>query len=607
MCGIVGYIGSKKAAGVLIEGLERLEYRGYDSAGVALVEDGVMYLRKRQGRVRELSEVLASDDFSADLGIGHTRWATHGRPTESNAHPHTNFSGTIAVVHNGIIENHETLRRELIERGCIFSTETDTEVIPHLIETEISHGLENAVRAAVSRLEGAYALAVIAESEPDRIVAVRKGSPLIIGIGEEENFLASSVEAIQQFTDKAIYLDDGCWATIFRDRVELFDPQGNPIRPMVHKIDWQLADASLGPYAHFMLKEIHEQPEVLRRIAAERIVEMTPYFEELSIPNSELASIERVIIQACGTSWHAGLIGKYYLERLAGIHADVEVSSEFRYGDPVLDARTLVMAISQSGETADALEGIRLARNASVRTLSIVNVMKSSIARESHGALYMRAGTEIGVASTKAFTSEIAMLLLFSLHLGRVRWRLRDSSVEEYLQDLRRLPWLLEKLLSDDKTVSEIASEIMGAHSVFFIGRGLSYPIALEAALKLKEISYIHATGYPAGELKHGPLALIEEGTPVFMILPNDSVAAKTLSNAQEAKSRGARLFGVAEVGFEEAASVCEKVIWVPQISPMLSPLVTIVPLQLLAYKVAVLRGCDVDKPRNLAKSVTVE
>ncbi|MDZ7815640.1 MAG: glutamine--fructose-6-phosphate transaminase (isomerizing) [Planctomycetota bacterium] len=608
MCGIVGYIGKKKrATQVLLKGLERLEYRGYDSAGVAVVEDGTLYSRKRTGRVFELAEVLSKEDYQASAGIGHTRWATHGKPSEENAHPHFNTKNTIAVVHNGIIENNDKLREELKSRGTVFRSQTDTEVIPHLIDQYIHIGVEDAVRKAVEKLDGAYALVVTTEKEPDKLVVVRKGSPIVLGIGNGEHFVASSVEAIQPFADKVVYLEDGHWATLYKDRLEVFDNNGNPIRPDVHKIDWEMVDAELGPYAHFMLKEIHEQADVMRRIVGDRISDNLPFFEEMTLDNSELAAIDRVVVQACGTSWHAGLVGKYYLERFAGVHADVEISSEFRYCDPILDTKSLVMAISQSGETADALEGIRLARKQSVRTLSIVNVMKSTIARESHQAIYMRAGTEVGVASTKAFTAEIALLLMLSLHLGRIRWRLQEDRIAHYMDELRKLPTALEVLLSETEKIAEVAKDIQDSESAFFIGRGLSYPIALEGALKLKEISYIHAAGYPAGELKHGPIALIEEGTPVVFICPNDPVAQKTLSNAQEVRSRGAKVIGVVEEGFEEAHAVCDHVLTFPSIDPAVSPLLSIVPLQLLAYHVAVLRGCDVDKPRNLAKSVTVE
>lgn len=607
MCGIVGYIGKGRSVPVLIEGLKRLEYRGYDSAGVALLEDDTLFVRKRAGRVSDLESVLTNEGFKADAGIGHTRWATHGKPTERNAHPHTNSSASLAVVHNGIIENHEILRRKLIELGHNFVSDTDTEVIPRLVEENIHLGLEDAVRTVVPLLEGTYALAFISESDPDKLVAVRKGSPLLVGLGDGENFLASSVDALLPFTKRIIYLEDGSWAVIGRDNVEVFSSLGNPIRPVVHTIDAEAGQITKEPFDHFMLKEIYEQPDVLRRMAAERTQDSMPFFDEMELANSELAAIERVIIQACGTSWHAGLVGKHYFERLAGIHTDVEVSSEFRYNEPILDHRTLVMAISQSGETADALEGIRLARNQAVRTLSIVNVAHSSIARESHQAIYMRAGAEIGVASTKAFTAEVALLLNLALHLGRIRWRIKENRINEYLEHFRRIPVELDRFLSRRGEIDAVAEHIKDAHSMFFIGRGLSYPIALEGALKMKEISYIHAAGYPAGELKHGPLALIEDGTPVVVVCPRDGVSGKTLSNAQEVKARGGYVIGIIEDGNDEARTVCDAVISVPNVDPMVAPLVTIAPLQLLAYRVAVLRGCDVDKPRNLAKSVTVE
>ncbi len=607
MCGIMGYTGSKRAAAVLLDGLARLEYRGYDSAGVALVEDGTLFVRKRAGRVSELAESLAAEGFAADMGIGHTRWATHGRPTERNAHPHTDGTGSIAVVHNGIIENHEELRAKLEAVGCRFVSDTDTEVIPHLIAENLHLGIEDAVRAACSALEGAYAIAVVYEAAPDRMIAVRKGSPLVIGLGEGEQFLASSVDALLPFTRRVVYLEDGEWAVLTRDSVEIFDRDGNPVEPDVKTLDAAAADVELGPYPHYMLKEIHEQPGVMRRMSAERIRDGRPVFDEMTLPNSELAAVERVVVQACGTSWHAGLVGRYYLERLAGVHTDVEISSEFRYCDPVLDHKTLVLSISQSGETADVLEGVRLAKGRALRTLSIVNVERSSIARESHQALYMGAGVEIGVASTKAFTAEVGMLFLLALHLGRIRWRLRPEFVAEQLDAFRMLPTAMERLLSSPDDADRIAARIKDARSMFFIGRGPSYPIALEGALKMKEISYIHAAGYPAGELKHGPLALIEDGTPVVVVCPRDGVTAKTVSNAQEARSRGAFVIGVVQEGDEEAASVFDEVLAVPAAPEMLSPLLTVIPLQLLAYRTAVLRGCNVDKPRNLAKSVTVE
>ncbi|MFA4986595.1 MAG: glutamine--fructose-6-phosphate transaminase (isomerizing) [Candidatus Brocadiia bacterium] len=607
MCGIIGYIGGKRAVSVLLEALSRLEYRGYDSAGVALIEDNVLFVRRKVGRVANLAAALAEEGFTADVGIGHTRWATHGKPTERNAHPHSDSTGKIAVVHNGIIENAESLRSDLIKLGHSFLSETDTEVIPHLIEENIHLGLEDAVRASITKLVGAFALAIISEVEPDRIVAVRRGSPLVIGLGDNESFIASSVDAILPFTQRVIFLEDGQWASVGRERIEVFDRNGNPVVPQIHQIEWKQGEVGKEPYAHFMLKEIYEQPDVLRRLASERVQNNQPWFEEMSFKSSDLASVERIVVQACGTSWHAGLVGKYYLERMAGVHTDVEISSEFRYCEPILDAKTLVMAISQSGETADALEGLRLARAQAVRTMGIVNVENSTIAREAHACIMMRAGTETGVASTKAFTSEVALLFLLSLHLGRLRWRIRDERVAEYVESLRRLPALIDELLSDTTMVDKAAERIRDARHMFFIGRGLSYPIALEGALKMKEISYIHAAGIAAGELKHGPIALIEDGTPVVVVCPKDAVASKTISNAEEIKARGGFIIAIIEKGDSEAARIADIAIPVPACDQMIAPLLTVVPLQLLAYRVAVLLGRDVDKPRNLAKSVTVE
>ncbi len=609
MCGIVGYIGSKDVDSVVLVGLEKLEYRGYDSAGIAALHQGKVQVIKRAGRLRDLYSLVNGTPLDGPIALGHTRWATHGKPTDANAHPHTDCTGTIAVAHNGIIENFQDLRAWLSERGHTFTSDTDSEVIPHLIETYMHEGLPlfEAVLRTIERLEGSFALVIFSSREPDRMIGVRKDSPLVLGVGRGEMFLASDIPAILSHTRDVVVLDNEEMALITRDAWQVFDFQGRPKARTPRKVSWEVGDVHLGPYPHYMLKEIHEQPEVIARILQTYVRrEGVQLLKDFNLRRL-LLSKHRILIQAAGTSLHAGMVGKYLLERLARIQTDVEFSSEFRYREPVVDSHTLVVAISQSGETADTLAGVRLAKELGLEVLSVVNVQDSSIARESDYVLYLQAGPEIGVASTKAYTAQLTVLTLLALELGMLKGEVSESAYREILDAFHALPEAIREVLVREPAIQHLAQRYAQVNHFMFLGRGIHFPTALEGALKLKEISYIHATGYAAGEMKHGPLALVDREWPVVVVNPRTSVWEKTLSNTMEIRAREGRVISVINQGDTHMREVSDEVIEIPPTHEVLSPILAIVPLQLLAYHVALVRGCDVDKPRNLAKSVTVE
>jgi glutamine---fructose-6-phosphate transaminase (isomerizing) len=608
MCGIVGYVGPRQATPLLIEGLKRLEYRGYDSAGVAVIADGKLIVQKAAGKIATLESQLNGNLMNGLTGIAHTRWATHGAPTTRNAHPHTDCTGVVAVVHNGIIENSTALKTMLVERGHKFTSDTDTEVIAHLIEQFYQSSLEEAVAAALRELEGAYGIAVLSSKEPGTIVAARKGSPLLVGVGDGENFVASDPSAVLAHTRSVIYLDEGEMAVVTKDAHHIRDRHDVRLTKEISKIDWDLETIERGGYQHFMLKEICEQPASVCNTLRGRVLEEegTARLSGLNLTEQQLAKIERIVITACGTSWHAALVGEYMIEDLARIPVEVEYASEFRYRSPIVDEKTLVIVISQSGETADTLAAMREAKRRGARTLGIVNVVGSTIAREVDGGIYLHAGPEIGVASTKAFTSQIVALAMFTLRLARVR-NLSILQGREIVAALNRLPDQLEQVLARKGEIEQLAERYVRASNVLYLGRGYNFPVALEGALKLKEISYIHAEGYPAAEMKHGPIALIDELMPVVFIAPRDGVHGKIVSNIEEVRARGGRVIAVVTEGDTTITPLVDHVIPIPVTMDMLTPVLTSVPLQLLAYYVAVRRGCNVDQPRNLAKSVTVE
>jgi glucosamine--fructose-6-phosphate aminotransferase (isomerizing) len=627
MCGIVGYVGPKKVIPVIIEGLRRLEYRGYDSAGIAVGSPGSdkLSVRRAPGKLHNLEEVLRDHPLEGTFGIGHTRWATHGRPTEENAHPHRDCSGRIVVVHNGIVENYLALKHELVAQGHRFVTETDTEIIAHLIEQvqkdAAAEGapicLESAVRLAVKRLTGAFALGVLSAAEPDKIVAARSGPPVVIGVGEGESFIASDIPGILHHTRDVYFLADGDMAILTREGVKLTDFNGKPIERAITHIQWDPIQAEKGGYKHFMLKEIWEQPRAIRDTTLGRVSldSGKVYLGEMEIPDEELASASSINIAACGTSWHAAMAGKYMIERLARLPVDVDYASEYRYRNPIPDRNALGLLITQSGETADTLAAQREMIALGSKTVAICNVVGAMVAREAHGAIYTHAGPEIGVASTKAFTAQLTALFLLAMKLGQLRGRLDAARSVALMEELSRVPGKIEEVLRSCSGLCErLARDFSNARDFLYLGRGIHFPIALEGALKLKEISYIHAEGYPAGEMKHGPNALIDETLPVVVLATRDEADPasklryeKTLSNIQEVTARSGRVIAVATEGDTTIGDLVEQVIHIPPSLELLSPLIEIVPLQLLAYYIAVRRGCDVDQPRNLAKSVTVE
>ncbi|MGD8393971.1 MAG: glutamine--fructose-6-phosphate transaminase (isomerizing) [Candidatus Eiseniibacteriota bacterium] len=608
MCGILGYVGKQDCVDILVEGLKRLEYRGYDSAGISVVSDGALLTTKEAGKICKLEEQLNGNRPRGTIGIAHTRWATHGAPTSRNAHPHHDQSGTIAVVHNGIIENFEFLRRRLEEDGSRFTSESDTEVLAHLIGKYMNGDLEEAVAKALECVEGAYGIAVLSSTDADRIVCARNGSPLLLGIGDGENFVASDAAAILRHTRHVVYLDDREMAVISSRGFKTTNVARKKIQKEICEIDWDLEMVEKQGYDHFMLKEIFEQPQSIRNAIRGRLVpaEGTAHLGGLNMSDAELRAVERCIIMACGTSWHAGLIGEYMLEEHARMPVEVEYGSEFRYRHPIVNPGTISLVISQSGETIDTLEAMREARRMGSRALGICNVVGSTIARESDGGVYIHAGPEIGVASTKAFTSQVAVLAILTLLLGRLKTMSREEG-RQLVAELLSIPEKIEKVLKSSGYIRQIAEEYAHHNNFLYLGRGVNFPVALEGALKLKEISYIHAEGYPAAEMKHGPIALIDENMPVVFICLRDSAYDKIISNMEEVRARKGRILAIASKGDEAVRRRADHVIFVPETLEMLSPLLAVVPLQLLAYHIAVLRGCDVDQPRNLAKSVTVE
>ncbi len=607
MCGIVGYIGPKDVDSVILVGLEKLEYRGYDSAGLAAIHRGKLLLRKKAGRIKTLYELLENAKIEGHVGIGHTRWATHGRPNDENAHPHVDCKHQIAVAHNGIVENYTELKRELEEKGHVFSSDTDTEVIPHLIEEYYQGDLVEAVRKAIARLEGSFALAIVSSLNPDILIGVRKGSPLIVGIGENEKLLASDIPALLSHTKRIIVLEDGEMVVLTPTEYQITDFQGNPVSKEIRLVEWNADMVEKDGHPHFMHKEIHEQPDVIRK-NLERYLKWNEFtlLKDFNLRRL-LLNKSKILFQAAGTSLHAGMVGKYLLEFLARTPADAEFSSEFIYRSPVIDNKTLLVAISQSGETIDTLSGIRMAKEEGLEVLSIVNVVDSSIARESDYVIYIHAGPEIGVTSTKAYTAQLLILTLLALELGTLKGFISEEEAQTYLQELKTLPGKLERILSQEEKIRHLAEKYHNFNNFMFLGRGINFPTALEGALKLKEISYIHAIGYAAGEMKHGPIALVDENLPVVVINPKTSVYRKTLSNMKEVQARGGRIIHLTTEGATEGQDIAEDTIEIPETLEPFTPILAIVPLQLLAYHVAVLRGCDVEKPRNLAKSVTVE
>lgn len=611
MCGIVGYIGHRNALPIVVEALKRLEYRGYDSSGCALIHDGELQVYKRAGKIIELERCLPEPNkCTGNLAIAHTRWATHGEPNEVNAHPHLDCKGEIAIVHNGIIENYKLLRDKLLELGHTFVSETDTEVIVHLIEQFLlsEPTLEDAVRSAMTKVEGTYGLVVMSLKEPDKLIAVRKGSPLIIGIGENEHFIASDVNAIIIHTKRVIYLQDDELCVVKADGFEITTLDKRSVKPEISVVDWDISAIEKGDFKHFMLKEIFEQPVTIENAFRGRINQHlgTARLGGLGIPNFELRKIKQIHLVACGTSFHAALIGKYIIEDIARIPVFAEYASEYRYRNPIIPEDTLVFVISQSGETADTLGALREAKAKGARVLAITNVVGSTIARESDGGTYIHAGSEIGVASTKAFTSQVTIMTLLAILLGRMNY-LSTVKGMEYISELENIPSKVEKILALNEYIRNIADTIKDCKNALYLGRGINYPVAMEGALKLKEISYIHSEGYPAAEMKHGPIALIDENMPVIAIATKDPLYDKIYSNLQEVRARKGRLITIATEGDTELSKISENVIYIPDTLTNLQPLLTVIPLQLLAYNVADLKGLNVDQPRNLAKSVTVE
>jgi len=608
VCGIVGYVGPREASPILMAGLRKLEYRGYDSAGLAIVADHRVEMRRCVGKLDNLAALLREQPLAGTPGIGHTRWATHGRPSEQNAHPHR--AGEVVVIHNGIIENYLELRAALERRGRKMASETDTEVISHLIDEHVQRGggLFEATRRAIKELEGSFSIVVLCESEPDRLVAAKSATPIVLGLGEGENFVASDIPALLEHTRRVVFMEDGEVAELTADRVTIHTFAGEPVTRAPRTVTWDPVTAQKGGYKHFLLKEIHEQPQAIIDTMRGRIVQEAGAVQlDADVDRLLEAPIQRAVVVACGTAWHACLVGKFLLERLAGLRCEVDYGSEFRYRNPILDPQTLLVVVSQSGETADTLAAVEAGREKGTPVLAICNVVDSSIARRSSAVLYTHAGPEISVASTKAFTTQLTALYLLGLHLGRQRGLVDAERGRKLLGDLVALPHAVKDILAGEAAVERIARRYGKASDFLYLGRGVNYPVALEGALKLKEISYIHAEGYPAGEMKHGPIALINEQMPVVVLIPHDGVFQKTLSNLKEVESRGGRIIVVTDAPSPELEEVAADVLTVPRTNELLTPTLLTIPLQLLAYHVAVYRGTDVDQPRNLAKSVTVE
>lgn len=608
MCGIVGYVGRKEAEPILIEGLRRLEYRGYDSAGMATLTGAQLHVRKRAGRVADLGAFLSQRPAPGCLGVSHTRWATHGPATDQNAHPHVGGDGDVAVVHNGVIENYAALKKQLQAEGVTFRSDTDTEVIAQLIAKYLNGDLVEAVRKVLPMLKGTYGLAVVSPRSPEQLIGARLGSPLVLGIGEDEHFLASDASALVGSTEKVVYLQDHQMCILSPSEWHIYDPERTRIHAHVEQIDWDPGEADKSVYDHYMLKEICEQPESLENAIRGRLsdAEASAHFGGLNLDTQQLRRAERLILTGCGTSYHAALVGEYLFEELARIPVEVEYASEFRYRNPPIDRNTIVIAITQSGETADTLAALRESKRKGHPTLALCNVVGSTIARECDGGVYLHAGPEIGVASTKAFTSQVTVLTMLALYFGRMR-HLSSLQGTAMIRDLRTMPDVIRQTLRCQDAVKRIAERYAHVRNMLYLGRQYLYPVALEGALKLKEISYIHAEGYPAAEMKHGPIALVDADTPSIFLIPRGPVFDKVMSNLEEVKARGGPVIAIACEGDEEAAERADEVITIPEVPEYLQPLVAVIPLQLLAYHIALLRGCDVDKPRNLAKSVTVE
>ncbi|MBP2655385.1 MAG: Glucosamine--fructose-6-phosphate aminotransferase (isomerizing) [Firmicutes bacterium] len=609
MCGIVGYIGPKQAAQFLIEGLKKLEYRGYDSAGIAVYDGSKINVEKSVGRLNVLEKKVEQIAPKGHVGIGHTRWATHGRPSDANSHPHTDCSGNFVVVHNGIIENYLHLKEKLIAKGHVFTSETDTEVLAHLVEEHYQGDFEAAVKKVLADVEGSYAMVFLSNYEPDKIICSKQDNPLVIGLGDGENFVASDIPAIINRTRKTYILSDGEMAIVTKDSVWVMNRQGVPVSKKVFEVHWDAEAAEKGGYEHFMIKEIYEQPKAIRETTAGRLAkdDSSIIFDELKWTKDDVAAIRKITIVACGTAYHAGIVGKYYLEQLARIPVEVDVASEFRYRSPLVDDKTLAIVISQSGETLDTLAALKEAKKLGARTLAITNVVGSSIAREADQVIYTQAGPEIAVASTKAYTTQLIGLLMVALYFAAFKGTLPEERIQAIIRGLKQLPSQAHEILEDVEAIKTFAKEYGFNEDVFFIGRSLDYAVALEGSLKLKEISYIHAEAYAAGELKHGTLALIIEGVPVIALATQRDVYEKTLSNIKEVKARDAVVIGIGMQGDEEIKKYVDHTILIPVTDKYLAPILAVIPLQLLAYYAAVTRGADVDKPRNLAKSVTVE
>ena len=608
MCGIVGYTGSQKAAPILLEGLKKLEYRGYDSAGIAVLNNKVIEVNKVTGRIANLCERTADGkNCPGTVGIGHTRWATHGAPTDTNAHPHMSNDGKFAVVHNGIIENYIALREELIQKGYRFESQTDTEVVVHLIEMYYNGDLKKAVIKTSARLQGSYALGVVCTDEPERVYVAREASPLILGVGVGENYFASDVTALVSYTRNAIYMDDGEFAEITPDSITVFNPAGQPVEKKISRITWDVGSAEKGGYEHFMLKEIIEQPRAVKATIAPRIKDGEIILDETELTADYLTSINKIVITACGSAYYAGCAGKYAIEKLCRIPVQVELASELRYSDPLIDEHTLLIVLSQSGETADTIAAMKECKNRGATTLAVVNVVGSTIANTADFTLYTWAGPEIAVATTKGYSTQVSVLYLFALYAAKKMNRIDDKLYNDLLECLKTLPKKIQEAIDMNSAISTLAKKYHGVDSMFFIGRNTDYAVALEGALKMKEISYVHAESYAAGELKHGTIALVEEHQPVIALCCNEAIMEKTMSNIVEVKARGAEVLAVTFKDNHKIVSLADDVIFVPKIEMIFSAAVEIIPLQLLAYYVAKENGCDIDKPKNLAKSVTVE
>ncbi len=608
MCGIVGYFGNKEATSLLIEGLSKLEYRGYDSAGVAILNENGLNLTKCKGRLINLEENLKENPIKGHIGIGHTRWATHGKPSDENSHPHTNGDETIAVVHNGIIDNYMEIREWLMGKGYEFTSETDTEVIPHLVDYYFKGDLLSAVMEATDKLEGSYAIGVISSKEPDKLIAVRNESPLIVGLADHGNFIASDIPAVLNQTRKVYLLEDKEFVVINGDGVKIYDKYEKEVKKEVFNVTWDADAAEKGGYDHFMLKEIHEQPKAIKDTMASRIVLGQPIkIDDIHITKDQVNQLNKIYIVACGTAYHAGVVGKYVIEKLARIPVEVDIASEFKYRDPIIDENTLMIVVSQSGETADTMSALRLAKGKGARVIAVTNVVGSSASREADDILYTWAGPEIAVASTKAYVTQLIAMYTIALFFAEQKATITGAEIEAIKTEMLALPQKVETVLQNDDVVKELAAKTSMHNDMFFLGRGTDYAVAMEASLKVKEISYIHSEAYASGELKHGPIALIEEGTIVFGLATQENLFDKTVSNLKEVIARGAKVIAIAQRGHKDIEKSVDTAIYIPKVMDLLAPVLAIIPMQLFSYYMAIEKGCDVDKPRNLAKSVTVE